>query len=551
MKKLILSSVLIFMVSLLNANEIRTITYNLPKSDVYVSVDNSDPVLVKGKEVVIQLPKGEEHIVKFTKKNYKTKTELIRSSFSYATPVNVSFTLGSSDGIFKLPGFIAVDANLPDAEIYVNSIKMGAVPAQIQVTAGNHVVSVRKDLYHSFEKEIILEEKGMEDLGTVKLTENFGYFQITTNPSRAMIYINDNYIGKSPIPKTKIQSGSYTIKAVMDQYHDKILTMNLKDNDDITFPITMGSAFGALIVESSPESGATVFINDEQVGTTPYTNNEYPSGEYLISIEKEMWFGSEETIVVTDNQTTKAVLDLTRNYGKIMIKASQCNIYINDEFIGENSIVKNLKAGEYLLKAERENYTDEIKNISIEAGDKLTFALIPKPKMASLSIMSKPFATKGAEIFLNNNKRKETTPAVFETTMGTYNIKVKYPGYIDRTKKNIFLKKGELKELEFSMIPYKNSSLHKAKKWKTRKWISFVSGCLIIGGGVACNYMGDGYYDDYQIATNSVDAISHRDSYEKLYSYRDMSYYVSIAPFATFIYSYIKQIYYTSKAKTE
>jgi len=551
MKKLILSSVLIFMVSLLNANEIRTITYNLPKSDVYVSVDNSDPVLVKGKEVVIQLPKGEEHIVKFTKKNYKTKTELIRSSFSYATPVNVSFTLGSSDGIFKLPGFIAVDANLPDAEIYVNSIKMGAVPAQIQVTAGNHVVSVRKDLYHSFEKEINLAEKGMEDLGTVKLTENFGYFQITTNPSRAMIYINDNYIGKSPIPKTKIQSGSYTIKAVMDQYHDKILTMNLKDNDDITFPITMGSAFGALIVESSPESGATVFINDEQVGTTPYTNNEYPSGEYLISIEKEMWFGSEETIVVTDNQTTKAVLDLTRNYGKIMIKASQCNIYINDEFIGENSIVKNLKAGEYLLKAERENYTDEIKNISIEAGDKLTFALIPKPKMASLSIMSKPFATKGAEIFLNNNKRKETTPAVFETTMGTYNIKVKYPGYIDRTKKNIFLKKGELKELEFSMIPYKNSSLHKAKKWKTRKWISFVSGCLIIGGGVACNYMGDGYYDDYQIATNSVDAISHRDSYEKLYSYRDMSYYVSIAPFATFIYSYIKQIYYTSKAKTE
>ncbi len=313
----------------------------------------------------------------------------------------------------------------------------------------------------------------------------------------------------------------------------------------------MGSAFGALIVESSPESGATVYINDEQVGVTPFINYMCPSGEYLVSVEKEMWFGSEKTITVVDNQTTKTELNLTKNYGNVTIKASNCKIYINDEFVGENSITKDLKASEYVIRAERENYTDELKSISIEAGDNLAFALIPKPKMASLSIMSKPFATKGAEIFLNRNKRKETTPAVFETIMGTYEITVKSPGYIDRTKKNIFLKRGELKEMEFALVPYKNSSLHKTKKWKTRKWISLISGCIIVGGGVYCNYMGDGYWDDYQIATSTPDAVSQRDSYEKWYSYRDASYYVSIAPFATFLYSYIKQIYHTGKANKE
>jgi len=551
MKKVIIVSVLVFMLSLLIAGEIRTITYNLNQSDVYVSLDGSDPVLVKGKEVVIQLPQGEEHIVSFSKRNYKTKTETIRSSFSYSTSVNITFTLGTSDGTFKLPGFIAVDANQQDAEIYVDNIKMGTVPAQIQVTAGKHMVSVRKDLYHSVEKEINLAERGMEDLGTVSLTENFGYYRITTNPSNASIYIDDRYIGKSPIPRRKMKSGSYAIKAAMDQYHDKILTMNLKDNDDITFPITMGSAFGTLILESSPESGATVYINDEQVGITPYANSKYPSGEYLVSIEKEMWFGSEKTVTVVDNQTTKEVLNLTMNYGKVTVKAAGSKIFINDEFVGENSSTKDLKAGEYVIKAEREYYSDDLKNISIEAGDNLAFALIPKPKMASLSIVSKPFATKGANIFLNRNKQKETTPAVFETIMGTYEITVKSPGYIDRTQKSIFLKDGELKEMEFSLMPYKNSSLHKTKKWKTRKWISLISGCIMVGSGVACNYMGDGYWDDYQIATTTPDAVSQRDSYEKWYGYRDASYYVSIAPFATFLYSYIKQIYYTSKANKE
>ena len=507
-------------------SDFTTIKFIVNQSDVFVSLNESDLVLVKGNEVEIQLLKGEEHIVSFSKLNFKTKTEIVKSLSNKS--FNVNLVNGKSDKKFNLPGYITVDANQKDAEIYINNIKMGTTPAQVHVTAGKHLVSIRKDLYHTYEREVNLAEKAIADMGIVKLKENFGYFTITSNPSGAIIHMEDKYIGLSPIRRTKMKSGTYKIMALSRLYHKKILNIEINDNDDIAFPIALDPAFGTIIVESVPENGATVYINDEQVGVTPFINYMCPSGEYLVSIEKEMWFGSEKTVTVIDNQTTKAILDMISNYGKVTIKSSQCNIYINDEFVGTDNIIKDLKAGEYVISAKRAYYSDELKNISIESGNNLTFDLIPKPKMASLSIMSKPFATKGAEIYLNKNKQKETTPAVFETIMGNYDITVKSPGYIDRTK-NIFLKNGEQKEVEFVLIPYKNSSLYKAKKWKTRKWISMITGFTLVAGGTVFNSLEGDKWNEYS----------------------KTSYFFSVIPLTAFLISNVNEIYYKHKAKKE
>lgn len=187
--------------------------------------------------------------------------------------------------------------------------------------------------------------------------------------------------------------------------------------------------------------------------------------------------------------------------------------------------------------------------ITIESNVVYSMTLQSQTMYANLTIKSNPYESKGAEIYLNNTKQKKTTPAVFELLFGKYNVTLKHPKFIEQTQ-SIMLKENEQRSLIFDMETYKGSMLSKADKWKRTKWISLISSCLLAGGGIYCNSVGDKYLDDYDKSTTNADAVSNRDSFEKYYNYRDTAYYVSIGPLVYGLYSWINQLRYEKLAKS-
>ncbi|MCK4311358.1 MAG: PEGA domain-containing protein [Candidatus Cloacimonetes bacterium] len=522
------------------------ITFNLNEENIFIALDESSPIQKKEKYAVFKIPKG-EHTFKFFKQGFDEITRAI--DIQEEETISIIMQQGQTLEKMSLPGFIDITSKPDGAEIYVNDQKMGVTPANFELTAGEHKLTIRKYLHHTYSGTFVIEEGESKILEKINLISKFGYYEVTSIPVRASVFLDNKLIGKSPISRGKIESGTHTLRAEYELYHTETIEIVIKDGDDEKFELALKPAFGVLSINSKPIDGANIFIDDDRVGITPYIKEKIPSGKYRVRIGKELWMGAEQMVTVNDGKTTEKTLLLTKNFANLKVTADNSKIYLNNDFVANNSFLKKLIKGKHKIKATRDKHYDAEQEIYITPGNDLEIELSPKPKLVSLTVKSNPYESKGSDIYLNEKKQKETTPAVFELLIGKYDVIIKHPRFLEQTK---FI---ELKELEqgsiiFDLQTYKGSMLSQADKWKRSKWISLISSCILAGGGVYCNSVGDGYLDDYDKSYTTANAVSNRDSFEKWYNYRDVTYYISIGPLVYGLYSWIKEAQFNKLAES-
>lgn len=521
------------------------ITINLNESGVFIALDNSAPIMQQEKVAVYKVPQG-EHSFTFSKNGFEDTSQRIDAQQDET--ININMQAGQTASRLKLPGFIDITSEPSGAEIFINDQKMGVTPTTIELTAGQHTLKLRKNLYHTYSGTFELAEKETKNLETFELLPMFGYYEVNSKPSGAQVFLDGKSVGTTPIAEKVIQSGTHELEVTYNLYHEHTEEFAIQDGDNKKFDINLKPAFGTLIVQSQPESGANVYVDDELVGTTPYTKERMLSGQYRVKIDKELWMGAEEIVTVYDEQTTDKTLLLTRNFATLTVKAPEADIYIDGKLVGKGNYEEKLQKGQYSVTAKRDKHHDASQEVHIIPGNDIDITLEPKPMLASLSVQSNPYESKGAEIWLNGKKQKETTPGVMELLVGDYNVTLKHPKFLDNTQ-SVTLKENDQKKLVFEMQTYEGSMLSKAHGWRTSKWISLAGAVLCVGGGVYCNMQGDAAFDDYDAATTTSDAVAYRDDLESWYNYRDISYGVSIAPAVWFIYSWIKEAGYNKQAK--
>ncbi len=522
-----------------------SLTFNLNVEGIYLSRDNKAPILTTSNVALFRLPKGKYNF-QIEKQGYQTQTKEI--DLQHDEDVDIILEAGASQVSFSAPGIITIESEPIGAEVELNGQKVGTTPYQGSHYAGEYTLTIRKDLYYSTSKTFALKKGETLDIPSEKLKPRFGYWKVTCKPSNASIYLDDKFIDNAPLAKKKIRSGEHTLRLTKDNYKAHEETFIVKDGDEPEFNITLKPNYASLEVNTAPEQGATVFIDNEKVGTTPYTFDMMPAGKYNLRVEKELWSGISEIITIEPEIPVKKTLVLTKNFGNLIVTAPECKILLDNEFVGTTSIERNLKPGSYTVTATREKYKNDEKKILVSVGETTSVNLYPIPKLGSISIFAvdkrNPLKKiKGADIFVNNEKSKKRTPSVLELLYGDYNLLVTKPGYLDVTK-SINLKEEEKKSVIFEMDTYSGSKLAKRNSWRVQGWLGLSSSLILAGAGVYFNLTGDEFYKEYQNSTTTADAISARENTDKFYQYRDYSYYVSIVPAIWSIYSWFKQAHY-------
>jgi len=137
---------------------------------------------------------------------------------------------------------------------------------------------------------------------------------------------------------------------------------------------------GSLEIYSTPEE-ATVFINGEIVGESPYGINNLEVGEYQIHLEKDKYVDFEKTITVSENQVARlnavmiAILDIEINTDPV-----GATIFINDREISKTPFSGKLRSGTYTLKVVKENFIEWKKTIKLAENEEIDIDLEPTPE---------------------------------------------------------------------------------------------------------------------------------------------------------------------------
>jgi hypothetical protein len=120
-------------------------------------------------------------------------------------------------------------------------------------------------------------------VGIITTLSADGYLTVRTEPEGIEVWLDDNFVGDSPIIDRKLKAGRYSLKLVDPvQRSSTVEDIFIQDNENTVIEKTITSKFGTLRVTSVPE-GALVSIATE-LGPTPVANDFMNPGKYRLEI---------------------------------------------------------------------------------------------------------------------------------------------------------------------------------------------------------------------------------------------------------------------------
>ena len=188
---------------------------------------------------------------------------------------------------------------------------------------GTHYYTVKlKDF--SITNQQVKIDKNAKNIN-VDLTEYFAKVSVSCGSTDADIIVNNEGKGVGKWSGL-IVPGKCTVEAQKEGFHPLSKTFELMDGDSIGVDFSELKAItGTLRVENKLK-GCEVYLNGENVGTTPWVKKNLPIGEYTLEIKKEYYTTLKMNIVINEDQELTVNENLSQTQlDKILMLADDNN----------------------------------------------------------------------------------------------------------------------------------------------------------------------------------------------------------------------------------
>jgi eukaryotic-like serine/threonine-protein kinase len=339
---------------------------------------------------------------------------------------------------------ISINTNPAGAKLFINGNPVNNSPVEnYSINPGKHQIRIDKTGFIIIDTTINVAKDVSNQFNFVLNKDpnfkGFGILKIDTQPSGAIIILNGEIIGKTPFENKEQPVSDYQLILRQNGFADytesfKILLNKTKNINKklIATTATTNELYGKLKITTKP-SEASVYLNGEFVGSTPFNNNKAVVGTYKLVIKKKGFADYTESIKVEQDKLTPLAVELdpsSKSLGKVEILVRPYgSIYIDDELKATDTnspFTTELMAGKHRLKLVHPTLgsTPVISiNVTGETKQKFVYDL---SRIAKLTLISNP---PYCEIFINGVTTGKYTPAQLQLKAGTHKIVLKKDGY--------------------------------------------------------------------------------------------------------------------------
>ena len=192
-----------------------------------------------------------------------------------------------------ITGMLDISSVPVKADIYINGKHYGTTPRIISdLLIGDYTMKLEKQGCASVTKIITIEEN--TTLAIKEELANGKEVVIKTDKSGDKIYVDDNYIGTSPIT-TNLSYGSHNLKALRDS-QIAVKTVEVKTT---TVKDEFVLAFGKMINITSNKTGDDIYVDGKKVGTTPM-EIDFSLGKHEVEVRRGKLYEKKD-LQVTKN----------------------------------------------------------------------------------------------------------------------------------------------------------------------------------------------------------------------------------------------------------
>jgi len=484
-----------------SSEEKGSVVFTLNKSGAAVYVDNAYTTQASSQTVSLNLTEG-THQIKFTLPGQQDWVKQLNVLAGETLNYEVTFEIGTGSGGVAIDyGIVMVRSEPTGAIAYLDGVELGPTPAQnTKVGVGKHLIRVEKPLYHPYVEEITITSDGIEQI-QANLKPRFGRLVIKSVPPGAVVQLNGQQKGKTPIDLPELASGDYTITVSKDLHHDSVEKYTITDGSDNERTVVLHPAFGQLSVEANPK-GADVFVDGQFKGKAPITLDELPSGTFRLKVSQDLYETLDEEIIIEDGKTNKQVVVLSPRFGTLNITGSpkSAQVSINGKIVGKLPLV-NHRVGTGLaeIKISTKDYHEHEQFIQVDVNEMYPVNVDLVRHSGTIVAISDP---PEALLRLDGVEVGSSPQIMKKIPTGKHSLVFAHPSFLEEVREfNLGL--DERKEFNVKLVTYEGSIQQDIDRLAWYRNLSLVGSGGFAFGALALKVSSNNTYDDYKAATDS------------------------------------------------
>jgi hypothetical protein len=218
-----------------------------------------------------------------------------------------------------------ISSNPGGAKITLDGVEKGVTPKILNnVAPGIHILTIEYPSYITWKSTVDVPETQIKQI-SINLTPNPesapGWITVFSNPGNASVTLDGNYVGRtsagSSLNLDSKPPGDYTLVLALPGYKSYTRRVIVSPNNVSTVnatlvPVSGSLAKGALSVTSDP-AGATILVDNESLGTSPFLTDNITAGNHLITIRLNGYQDYSTSVLVTAGATRTVSAPLVRD----------------------------------------------------------------------------------------------------------------------------------------------------------------------------------------------------------------------------------------------
>jgi hypothetical protein len=263
----------------------------------------------------------------------------------------------------------------PDnADVFLGDNIIGKTPIENSMVASG-ITPLRIELpgYEDVVGTLRLEKDGFVDT-LITLAARTGDLDLQTTPSGASVYVNNERTDRvTPATFENLPVNQrYDVRLTKKGYDTReIRGLQIYDDTLITVHRTLFQSTQAVHVESRPEDGATIYVDDTSLGETPRMCT-LTHGVHRLELRKEGYRETSQDITVPVVGGRVQVTLSRLPPGTLIVKVTPyADIYVNGDFKEQDSRYEDdsLDPGRYSIRLEHPDLGAMTKIVYIKSGE--------------------------------------------------------------------------------------------------------------------------------------------------------------------------------------
>ncbi len=366
----------------------------------------------------------------------------VLTDYSYTVTIFPNKIGGSSTA------YLDLRSDPPNATVYVDNKIIGLTsqyPLQYKVIAGKHTIKFVKPGYATAEKTVYLNP-GQNFKLTQKLY-GFGRLVVNSTPAGALVYLDNNFLGTTPLIYSKAPSGQHILTLTKEGYSKYQTTISIREYSVTSQNITMGIQ-GTIYVTSDP-MGAAVYVDGVYMGDTPL-KKAIAAGNHDLKLSLDKYLDVQQKFKVNVDSITQIDLKLQpAAYLTLTSTPQQAFAYLNGKYVGKTPLNLKLQYGKYKVKFVMQNHSDFATSVVLDpfATEKVSADMQP---VQDVDVTSDPT---GADVVLDGKLLGQTPITLRGLTYGQHLLIVKKDGYV-KYSTSLIVNSTEKKVIQVSLTPF-------------------------------------------------------------------------------------------------